>query len=778
MVASRRGRGDMVSATSPREVPAELTSFVGRRRDLTAVRQLCASARLVTLTGIGGVGKTRLALRVVQDVRRSFSDGVALVELAPLVDPALLPHATMDALGIREQATRTPVDSLCDHLRERQMLLVLDNCEHMVTAVADLVTEVLRAAPEVRIVATSRQPLRIEGEHVYRVSPLPAPPADSAPGTALQYPSLTLFAERAAAVVPGFMLSSANEEAVTRLCQRLEGIPLALELAAVRLRLMSVEELVDRLDDRFGVLREGNRNLPQRHRTLQAMVDWSHDLCTSLEQTLWARVSVFTGGVGLDALESVCAGDDGLPQGVLLDVLAGLLDKSILLREEVGGVVRYRMLDTIRGYGQARLTERGDQTEVCRRHRDWYLRLVLRADAEWVGADQRGWAERLHEEQANLRRALEFSFADPGEARAGLTLAAIPWFWGSVGHLSEGRLWLARGLAIEQEPCHERAWALATAAYVEIFLGGRVDPAVLEEARRLAVQLGDAAALAYATHVLGVLQTMHHDNPLAGVRLLTEALRLYAETGVPSQYPDSTRVELAGAHLFLEEIDEAAAVLDELHERCRRNGDSWNLSYALWGRGYVALLRGDLDDAESELVDALAMKRTLGDNLGVAFTVELLAWTAAARGETDRAVMLLGGVEQLWQLTAGTQLLGPQRAPFDARARLDLSPAEYATAFEHGQRQRIEETLALALRQRATSATEVETAGTTLTRRQREVAEMVATGHSNKEIADTLVISIRTAEGHVESILSRLGFTSRSQIARWVVQQLPTRTVG
>ncbi|WP_207892279.1 LuxR C-terminal-related transcriptional regulator [Streptacidiphilus pinicola] len=752
-------------------MPADLTSFVGRRQDVAAVRELASKARLVTLTGIGGVGKTRLAFRVAAEVRRAFPDGVCLVELASLTDPALLPLTVMDALAMREQSAREPVGVLCDHLRTQHMLLVLDNCEHLVEAVADLADRLLRAAPDLRILATSRQALRIAGEYVYPVLPLPVPNPEATikPGTGTQYPSVTLLAERSAAVVPGFALTPDNEAAVIRLCHRLEGIPLAIELAAVRLRALTVDDLVNRLDDRFDLLREGNRNLPERHQTLQAMIDWSYGLCTPTEQALWARASVFAGGFGTDALEAVCT-DDSLPERAVLDAVTGLVEKSIFVPEPQGGRSRFRMLETIREYGQARLAESGDQEALDRRHRDWCLQLIETAGDEWVGPRQQQWADRLELEHANLRRALEYCLSESGEARVGLRMAAVPWFWGATEYIAEGRLWLDRLLALDEEPSHERAWALATAAYIAIFQGDEHAVTVLPEvARDLAVRLDDPAALAYATHVLGMRQSLS-DDPASAIPLFTEALEQYSETGVTPQYPDSLRIELANAYILLGDFDKATNLVDELYELCGVNGDRWNLSYALWGRGFLALIRGDLDQAEADLCESLAMKREFHDTLGLALTLEVLAWTAAAQGEDERAATLSGGADSLRQ-SIGAKHVITAPGDFQVTACKRLGEAAFDSAFARGRHLALDETLALALREHAQPAPAAPAQASLLTRRQREVAELVAAGLSNKEIAAKLVISLRTAEGHVESILTKLDFKTRTQIAHWVMQQ-------
>ncbi|GAB2459299.1 LuxR family transcriptional regulator [Jatrophihabitans fulvus] len=766
-------------------MPADLTSFVGRGSDVAAVRSLVAGARLVTLTGFGGVGKTRLAYRVAGDVASDFTDGACVVDLAALDTPDLLPHAVTDALALRRSSSRDLVDILCDYLRDRRVLLVLDNCEQIAEAVAAFAERLLRAAPGVHILATSRHALRVSGEYVFPVAPLPTPHPGTVvrPGTALQYPSVALLAQRAAAVVPGFVLEPEHEASAVALCQRLDGIPLAIELAAVRLRVLTIDELVARLDDQLAMLGDGNRDHPERHRTLESLIDWSHDLCTAAEKRLWARASVFAGGCTLDALEAVCS-DDTLPRSAILDTLAHLVDKSILVREVHGPVIRFRMLETLRSYGAARLVAAGEQASFDRRHRDWCLEVMDEAGAEWVGPGQQRWADRLVLEMPNLRRALAFCEANPDEARAGMRLAAVPWFWATVGSLGEAALWLRRFLALDDSPSRERAWALATFAYIAAFHG---DEEVLatapDEAYSVASQINDPATLAYAMHVRGTAWVV--EGPGRAIPLLNDALEQYADTDVPAQYPDSLRIELAAAHILNGDNDGASRVLDDVFATCATNGDGWNLSYALWGRGYLRLLDGRLDEAQADLRESLAIKRPLRDTLGLAFALETLAWTDVAKGDHIRAAMLMGGADALWEGAGARQVL-PSRQDFEAIAREAVGQEAFDAAVARGHALSTDESVEFALghdraisarpgRDRAEGEEQTGAAKSAgLTRRQQEVAELVAAGFSNRDIAARLVISVRTAEGHVESVLNKLNFTTRTQIAGWVLQQSGT----
>src|SRR5215470_14041325 len=382
-------------------LPAELTSFVGRRNEIAEVRRLLASSRLVTLTGVGGVGKTRLALRAAAGLRRAFRDGVWLVRLDQLRDEALVAQAVAGALGLQDRTRYAPVAALADYLAGRQLLLVLDNCEHLVDAAAELADQVLRAAAGLRVLATSREALTIEGETVLAVPPLPAPQAGRPLSVAelARFPAVSLFAERAAQVVPGFAVTEANAAAVAGICRRLEGLPLAIELAAARLPVLSAEQIDARLGDRLGLLTRGGRTRPDRQRTLRASIEWSYELCTRAERLLWARLSVFAGGFELDAAEGVCA-DDRLAAGDVLDLVADLAGKSILIAEHREGVARYRLPEPLREFGQERLCESGEETALRRRHRDWHEQLARRADTDWLAPQATDLEARLFREHA------------------------------------------------------------------------------------------------------------------------------------------------------------------------------------------------------------------------------------------------------------------------------------------------------------------------------------------------------------------------------------------
>ena len=440
MAAARRGVGNL---------PAELTSFVGRRGEVAEVRRLLAESRLVTLTGVGGVGKTRLALRAAARLRRAFRDGVWLVQLDQLREGALVAQAIAGALGLHGRAG-APEEALADYVADRQLLLVLDNCEQLVDAAAKLADLLLRGAAGLRVLATSRESLNIVGETVLPLAPLPAPEARRPLTLAelARFPAVALFADRAGHAVPGFAVTTANMAAVAGICRRVEGLPLALELAAARLRVLSPEQIEARLGDRLGLLTGGCRANPARQQTLRASIEWSYELCSGPERLLWARLSVFAGGFELDAAEGICA-DDRLAAGDVLDLLAALADKSVLIAEHgEGGGVRYRLPETLREYGKERLQESGEYPTLRRRHRDWYEQLARQADAGWLSPQMTDRVARLFREHANVQAAQDFCQAEPGEAEAGLRIAMHVWtfYYRNAGYLSEGRYWVGQAL--------------------------------------------------------------------------------------------------------------------------------------------------------------------------------------------------------------------------------------------------------------------------------------------------------------------------------------------
>jgi predicted ATPase/DNA-binding CsgD family transcriptional regulator len=766
-------------------LPVDVTSFVGRRREVADVKGALSVSRLVTLTGMGGVGKTRLALRVAADLHRGFGDGVWLVELAGLQDAGLVGQTVAASLGFHDQSSRWSVVTLSELLTDRQLLLVLDNCEHLIDACAVVADALLRACPRLRILATSRQPLGITGEHTLSVPPLSLPGPDrpvSLEGLA-QFEAVSLFVDRASAVHPGFSLDAGNQLAVAGICRRLDGIPLAVELAAGRMRALSADQLLTRLDDRYGLLTGGSRAALPRQQTLRALVDWSFELCSAAERLLWARLSVFAAGFDLDAAEEVCSGDE-IPADAVLDLVAALVDKSILLTDDGGGRPRYQLPETLREYGRDRLEEYGQIGALRRRHRDWCRRLVAFAESTWFGADQVELLARLRLEHANLRAALNFCLTEPGESPTGLAIAsALRFYWMISGRLNEGRHWLDRLLNCASAQSPTRLKALCVDAYLATLLGdvGAAVPLV-EEARQLAEQLDDASGAAYVAQIRG-LEASFHGDPAGAAQLLKEALATHRRLGDLAAIGYDQAL-LAAVLSVLEDDVGAAALFEECLATTESAGEFWVRALALWAVGIQACRLGDCTRATEAERQSIRLRRALDNRYGIALNLDVLAWTATVDGDAERAARLFGAAHAIMQAVGAASVssgpTGALHVEYEATAREALGDNGFARAFEHGLRVGFDQALAYALgestlpRIQPTATQRATAVPGSLTRREREVAELIMQGLSNKQIADTLVMAQRTAEGHVEHILTKLGFTTRSQVAAWVAERRAT----
>ena len=781
----RRGR------SAGGNLPAELNSFVGRRRELADIKRLTSGFRLVTLCGMGGVGKTRLALRTAGLALRAFPDGAWFVDLAELVQSApaamrqapgseTLAHLVATELGLPELSAHRPVQSLCDHLAPRCLLLVLDNCEHLVPTCAALVNALLHACPDLRIVATSREPLGLTGEVTYPVQPLPTPDPILRPGYDVTgCDSVTLFVARAEAVQPGFRLTSDKLAEVVDICRRLDGLPLAIELAAARLRVLTAPQIAARLIDRFALLSNGGRNVPDRQHSLRNCMDWSFELCEKPEQRLWARLSVFSGSFELDAVEGICAGED-LVGADLLDLTASLIDKSVLGREDHGPVVRYRMLETVRAYGNDRLRASGEYAVLLRRHRDWYEELVERADSEWIGDRQAYWLDRLNQERAELRQAVEVCLTEAGGAERALRVAMClpPPYWSGQGPLDDARGWLDRALARSPAPTALRARALLLASRLA-FAGGDEGAwkQLLDEGTELAQHLDDAAALSFATFLRGTA-ALFADDVHTAVELLERTLTVLAQQ--PRKLLDqrlhvlSTLVAAAG---LAGDQARAATCYEEIMEITEPRGEGFHRANAMWASGLVAWRRGDLEAAAAHQTACLRLRQQLGidDPLGTALCLTVLAWIEAGR-EPRRAAVLLGAADARWtdlgESIGSYPLLAAGQEPCERQTCRVLDEPAYHAAHSHGRSLTPADSVAYALQEHPEPAVpKAPDSELQLTRREEEVAVLVARGLSNRDIAKSLVISQRTAESHVANILTKQGFTSRSQIAAWIAEQ-------
>jgi len=759
-------------------LPAELTGFVGRRQDRAAVRRLLSSSRLITLTGFGGIGKTRLALRVAGDVSRLYAEGVFFVPFADLSDPALVPDTVAAALGLQDHASSFDSHRLSERLGKRELLLVFDNCEHLVDACADLAGVLLRLCPHLRILATSREPLRVQGESVHPVLPLSVPSrVEGALAAVEAYESVQLLVERASQVAPGFVISDQNTASIVEICRLLDGIPLALELAAVRLRAMSPAELLHELRTHWHSLDVGIRAAPDRHRTMTACLSWSHALCEPEEQEFWALLSVFAGGVEMDAIQFMAAGGtDPLPPDRVAHVIESLVDKSILIAELGEVRMRYRMLEVIRWFGATRLDDTGRLPEVRARHRDWAAEMLTRFDEQWMSELQVAAMTRVRREVANIRAALQFCLLEPGQAAAGLELAArLRRYSMAYGWFSEDRLWLRRLLPEVREPSSVRLDGAHTACWLAVLQGDReAAGALLDEVRDLATRLNEPA-LSRAAQLAGWHDLFLGDLSSA-VEHLQQAVEGFRTSGGSAELAE-TLVLLGMAHGFAGVYDKAADAHDEVLRLTADGADPWVRSYALQWGGLVAWEKGERERALAWEKESLNLKRQLQERLGVALCLEALAWIESGH-DARRAAIMLGAAGSVFT-TIGTSpaalpgLLAYHEAS-EARLKDSLGGIEFAKDFDHGAAMTVDVAIAFALDEELPTATTGadESGSAGLTRREREIAQLIAEGLGNREIASRLVISKRTAEGHVEHILTKLGFTSRTQVAAWVANSV------
>jgi predicted ATPase/DNA-binding CsgD family transcriptional regulator len=834
----------MTADTVPRlgNLPAEPNSFVGRERDLGDLRLLLSTVRALTLCGPGGIGKTRLATRLGWQLADEFADGVWLVELADTADPSLAVRQVATVLGIGEEPDRPAAATLVDTLRGRQLLLILDTCEHVVDAIADLVRDLIAGCPQLRLLATSREPLRVRGETVWRVPPL------SLPGTSLlgmplsagaaasgdelpdgvglaavaEHEAVRLFVDRAAAVRPGFALTRENWAQVVQLCRTLDGVPLAIELAAARIRALSVDQIAGRIDDRFRLLASGDRTAPARQQTLQAAVDWSFELLTPDEQILLRRLAVFAGW-SLEMAEHICT-DAQIGVEQVLELLAALIDKSLVaLEDEVSGHARYRLLDTIREYASVRLAASGEQEEFRRRHRDYLLRLVEDVTDQAFVRNVLEWPEQVrayHQiaaEQANLRLALTFCL-DSADPENGLRLcAALRSPWVVYGDVTEGLGWFARFLALDAAvPASVRARALMLGAELA-FEHEEYDLATQRAAAALALgSVCPAVCLAGALRILALisLRAGLTEQSLAQADAAAAAARQYAdewEEGLAlsakaaiqarsgqlaeAQHSFEAALELLTgnngwgvAHalygfgsLARARNDNAAALAHfrRALELFRQIGARTEIARCLAGIGWVTLATGDMPTATVSLAESLELSMATGQRLGIARGLEAVAAVAVAQGADIVGARLEGASTML------REAVGPVRSSA-AQARLDrllapahqrLGPSATASLVAEGRRLSMHEAVryALSFARSASPAAADQPASSdqpsVLTARELEIAKLIARGLSNRAIAEELVISPATAARHVANILGKLGVNSRAQVAAWTVRQ-------
>jgi non-specific serine/threonine protein kinase len=791
-------------------LPLQLTRFIDRDAELVEIRQKLAGERLVTLIGPGGVGKTRLALEIAAGLADLYLDGVWLVELASLSDPLLVPQALATPLGVRSEAQISLEHSLLSFLRPRQMLLVLDNCEHLVATCAQLAETLLRACAGLQILATSRQPLRIPGEWTWRVTSLPVPGTVEMPTARqlLEFAAVRLFVDRASAAA-GFALTDQLAPAVARVCQRLDGIPLALELAAARVAALGVGELSYRLDDALRLLVDGSRTAPARHQTLQATIDWSYGLLEDSERVLLDRLSVFAGGFSADAVEAIATSGEVDPSQTL-GLLSALVDKSLLVAEPLkDGNVRYRLQEVVRQYGQVRLEHSGELDRLRARHAAFFVDLVQQAEPGVLRGPRERWQDRLELELDNFRAARTW-LVQEGAAESALRLNAYLFLLLAYrGYANEGRASLGDALALPGGMPATRARALhclALLAYLQadyraaatfgeesLALRRRVgNPSelswsllergstasaqaefeaaekLLEEARQASQDGGGGYVLAYSVALLAHVAYLYGDFGLARARA-GEALVLAQRYGYIA--PTSHALATIGEISMLQGDYEAARVaLDAAQERARAPGEVYLVGRPVLDLALIAIDEQDFEHARQLLTEALGLSRRLANPHRVAQNLEGVAVFAARIGQAANACRFANAAMSV-RSNIGAPLGPTEQRLLDVRLQA-AGPARDTEAGWHWSIDRAC-TLALELLDNAAQpvAHDMRHPRSRLTPREAQVAALVARGLSNREIARTLTIAERTATSHVEHLLDKLGFHSRAQIATWVTEQ-------
>ncbi len=686
----------------PNNLPVQLTRFIGREREMAEVKRLLSTTRLLTFTGSGGSGKTRLALQVAAELFEEFPDGVWWVELGALSDQTLVAQTVASTLGVREEPGHPLLVTLTNYLHAKHVLLALDNCEHLIAACAELTEVLLRSCPHTRVLATSREALGINGELTYRVPSLSLPDLQRLPplDRLIKHDAVRLFSERATFAMPTFTVTLQNAPAVAQVCVRLDGIPLAIEMAAAMVKMLAVEQIAERLDDRFRLLTKGSRTALARHRTLRAAMDWSHDLLSEKERVLFRRLSVFAGGFTLEAAEAICSGD-GIEKNEVLHLLTQLADKSLVWVEGEDGKVRYRLLETVRQYGRDRLRESEEPASVLGRHRDFFLAFAERAEPELRGPDQEVWLDRLEADHVNLRVALEWS-VESGDVQVGLRLANALWrFWEVRGHWSEGRGWLEEVLKRSGEASPAlRAKALKAAGFLTRYLGDYAAAhSLLEESLAMYRELGDKRGMALSLNNLGVVAGDQGDYERA-VAFYEESLALSRELGAKDTIAMVLN-NLAIVASHQRDFVAARSLYQESLGIFRELRDKRSIAVSAVNLGIVASHQGDYPAARSLLEESLSIQLESADKGSICHELDAFGILAAAQRQAERAARLLGAAEALRE-AIDAPLPPSERASHDsdiAGVRAALGEEAFATAWAQGRAMTLEQAIEYALKE-------------------------------------------------------------------------------
>jgi predicted ATPase/DNA-binding CsgD family transcriptional regulator len=764
--------GDVVGHRGGMPIGPPLNRLVARRHDLDAAQRALSEARLLTLTGHGGVGKTRLALELAYRARDRFPDGVWLVSLADLsigAESTEVESAIVSALGISDQSATSPCAKLSSFLGTRKLLLVLDNCEHVLVSVRAALPVMLAGAPAVRVVATSREPLGIAGEMLRPVLPLSVPEPGTTAEQLIADGSVSLLVERAYAVDPAFELTDENAAAVVQLCRLLEGLPLAIELAAAKLRALTVEQVVERFGRRLTSLRAATPSAP-RHQSLRSMVDWSYALCPKTAQVLWRRLSVFSATFDLELAESVCAFGE-LHRDDVIDSIERLVAQSILSTARGAGTMRYRLPAAIREVA-ADLADQAEETaELQRRHRDamlWRAQEMLR---QWCGPNQDVLIEQMSLDHAGYVAALQWSIATAGEQQTALLLlASLRYHYLIGGRLAEGRMRMDAMLAAVAEPSPMRGECLWAAIWIALLQGDhRGAERLLSELSVLAAELASPELSAHVHH-WGALLAMFVGDIESAIRGFQLALDAHRAAG--NGYLELTaRYMLASALATGGQAREALQMSSETASLCRQYGERNAQAYTDWAAGLAHWTLGHLDDAERSAHQVLTNQRVMADGVSVALATTLCSWIAHDRNQLGLAADLSVAANYVfWSLGTSLEAFGPHLSAFaEEHGGSELPRADHGHVSERFHK--LDDVIDFVLGGDTSRDHAALISSAPLTKREFEVAALIEGGLSNREIAARLVIAKRTADGHVERILSKLGFSSRAQVAAWMARR-------
>lgn len=802
-------------------LPIPLTGLVGRRQELAKVRALLAGTSLLTLTGVGGSGKTRLALALATEVAQEFTEGVCWVDLAGLLDGSLLWSAVAEGLGTQDTPGESLDQVLIDLLASKNVLLILDNCEHLIYASAKLAERLLSTCPHLKLLITSREPLGLTGEVVWSVPVLSLPAPPFALPKLMQYDAPRLFITRARSVNSDFVLAEHNAEAVGQICARLDGIPLAIELAAARVKALSVEQIAARLQDRFELLTVGSRTALPRQQTLRSTIDWSFDLLTEAERVLFRRLAVFAGGFTIEAAAHICADRDGrshVSSHNILDLMTHLVDKSLVVVQQ-DHEARYGMLETIRQYALEKLEQAQELATMSERHFEYSLTVASEAKPQLISEEQKAALARLDAEHDNLNKALEWSLASDNPEQALRLATALGHFWRIRGHLAEGRNWLDKALRRTEYLGRtvERSRGLTALGGLTWYQGdSTLARTELEEAAAIAEECADTLCRAEALSVLGHLLT-DQGYPDQARELLEKSVETFLEGGDRWNYAQAL-MYLGRLHLDLGDVVQAQSLLESSLKIFRELGDRWGMLVPIGSLGFIAERRGDAATARRLLEERLHLAQELGSRQQIVFALywlgvsayitsqfqeaglyfkqslelswqtglmgnvmgalEALGWVARENNQPARAARLMGAAAVL---LAHRDLNPVDKAEHErnlAALHAEMSEQDFNGAWAEGEAMTWEQAVEYARQVQAPpsegrltprQAAKQQFGG--LSGREREVALLIAEGKSNRQIAESLVISERTVTTHVANILSKLGFNSRSQVASWAVEK-------